>query len=131
MKTEKTRLPASLPMDPGITIHNRLHRGHRYQAAVEDIVRVALRDTPGPWDVSVSPLGRAWFVIDVVAPDAASWSMQVPIHGGPQPEDLAETIRAACLRRHHHLTQRSPTASSPRAGAASMPSAAAPGGKPK
>ena len=142
MKTRETRLPAPPPMDPGTTIHNRLQRGHRYQAVVEDVVRGALRDTAGPWDVSVSPLGRAWFCIDVVAPDGASWSVQVPVHGGPQPEDLAETIRAACLRRHH-LTQRnakrrdgqpdvcaerhddSPTAISPRGGKASMPSAAA------
>lgn len=97
--TEATFLPSSPASEGGITIHNRLHPGHRYQAGVEEVLRIALRDLPGPWDVSVYPVGRPWFRIDVVAPDGASWSAWVPVHEGPRVEELADTVRAACVRR--------------------------------
>jgi hypothetical protein len=82
-----------------ITIHNRLPAGHGYQATIEEVLRVALRDLPGPWDASAYTVGRAWFRIDVIAPDGARWSGWVPVHEGPQAENLADTVRAACLRR--------------------------------
>ena len=85
-----------------ITIHNRLHAGHRYRTAVEESFRSALDGLPGPWEVTVSPVGRAWFRVDVVAGDGATWSMSVPVHEGPRPEDLADVVRAACLR-HRRL----------------------------
>lgn len=65
---------------------------------MEEVFRVALRGLPGPWDVSVTANGRTWFRIDVVAPNGASWAMSVPVHVGPRPEDLAETVRVACSR---------------------------------
>jgi hypothetical protein len=37
--------------------------------------------------------------IEVVAPDGASWSLAVPVNEGPQPQDLADTVRAAGVRR--------------------------------
>ena len=79
------RVPARPHPTQGITLHNRLHPGHRYQAAMDEVFRVALRDLPGPWDVSVHPVGRAWFRIDIIAPDGASWSMSVPVHEGRVP----------------------------------------------
>lgn len=98
MKKQDRTAPPPLGSDGGITIDNRLDRGHRYQAAIDQLIRAALRGLPGQWEVSAYPVGRAWFRIDVVAPDGASWSLSVPVHEGPRPEDLADTIRAACLR---------------------------------
>lgn len=90
---------AAEPGDAGrITIHNLLHPGHRYQAVIEQVFRRALGNLPGPWDVSAYPFGRAWFRIDVVAPDGAKWSLSVPAQEGPSPDDLTDTVRAACLR---------------------------------
>jgi hypothetical protein len=98
MKTADPPAPTAPASDGGITIHSRLHSGHRYQTAVDEIFRVALRGLPGPWDVSVYPVGRAWFRIDVVAPDGACWSMSVPVPEGPRAEDLADSVRAGCVR---------------------------------
>ena len=149
MKRQDPPVPAPAEPDGAITIHNRLPRGHRYQAAVDEVFRVALRGLPGPWDVSVYPVGRDWYRIDVVAPDGASWSTSVPVHGGPQAEDLADTVRAAgvrhCRLRPAKRTRRagkpadgpardrdgSPKAGSPQGGVASVPPPAAPGGTPK
>jgi len=98
MKTKDTRMAAPSVSDGGITLHNRLYPGHRYQAAMDAVFRIALRGLPGPWDVSVYPVGRAWFRIDVVAPGGESWFTSVPVHEGPRAEDLADTVRAACVR---------------------------------
>lgn len=98
MKEHDRPAPPPPGSDGGITIHNRLDRSHRYQAAIDQVTRAALRGLPGPWDVSAYAVGRAWFRIDVVAPDGASWSASVPVHQGPRAEDLADTIRTACLR---------------------------------
>lgn len=98
MKTEDTRVPAPPASDGGLTIHNRLHPGHRCRAAVDEALRVSLRDLSGPWDVSVCPVDEDWVRIEVAAPDGASWSMSVPVPEGPRVEDLAGTVRAACLR---------------------------------
>jgi len=97
--------PVSVPpeSDGGITIHNRLHLGHRYQAVMDEVLRVALRGLSGTWEISVYAVGRAWFRIDVVAPDGASWFISVPVHEGPRAEDLAGMARAACVR-HSRLT---------------------------
>lgn len=99
MKPRDTRAAELPESDTGITLHNHLSPGHRYRAAMEEVFRVALRDLPGPWDVSVTANGRTWFRIEVVAPDGASWAMSVPVHVGPRPEDLAETVRVACSRQ--------------------------------
>ncbi len=149
MKPEDPPVPAPPESDGGITIHNRLHPGHRYRAAMDEVFRVALRGLPGPWDVSVYPAGRAWFRIDVVAPDGASWSTSVPVQQGPRPEDLGDTVRAACVRhcrlRPANGTRRAgkpadgfagnrdggPKAGSQRGRVASVPSPAAPEGTPK
>lgn len=149
MKTEDPPAPARPASDGGITIHNRLPPGHRCQVAMDETFRVALRGLPGPWDVSVCPVGLAWFRIDVVAPDGASWSTWFPVHEGPRAEDLADTVRAACAR-HFRLEPTNgkrragkpadcsagdrdggPKAGSQRGGVASVPSLAAPEGKPK
>lgn len=149
MKTEAPPVPAPPESDGGITIHNRLHPGHRYRAAIDEVFRIALRGLPGPWDVSVYPVGRTWFRIDVVAPDGASWFISVPVHEGPRAEDLADTVRAACVR-HCRLKPAngkrragkpadgsardrdgSPKAGSSRAAVASVSSPAAPEGTPK
>ena len=81
-----------------VTIHNRLPAGHRWQAAIDPVFRAALNGLPGPWDISVHPVDRFWFRIDVVAPDGASWSISASTQEGPRIEDLADTIRAACVR---------------------------------
>jgi CheY-like chemotaxis protein len=86
------------PVLDAIRIDNRLHAGHRYRTAVAESCRAALDGLPGPWEVTASPVGRAWFRIEVVARDGARWSMSVPVHHGPRTEELAEVVRAACLR---------------------------------
>jgi len=98
VKRSAPHVPPPRASDGGVTIHNRLNPGHPYQAAVDQVFRLALDGLPGPWAVSASSVGRAWFRIDVVAPDGASWSMSVPVQHGPRPEDLGETVRAACVR---------------------------------
>jgi hypothetical protein len=116
MKTRDTRateLPAS---DTGITVHNHLYPGHRYQAAMDEVFRVALRDLPGPWDVSVTATGRAWFRVEVIAPDGASWSMAVPVNEGPRNEDLAEAVRVACIRHSRRLWPATPELEAGKAG---------------
>lgn len=107
-----------------ITLHNLLHRGHRYQAAMDAVFQRALGGLPGTWDVSAYPFGRAWFRIDVVAPDGAKWSLSVPVHEGPGPDELADTIRAACLR-HSRLKPKGGTRG---AGKPAVSPAAAPDG---
>jgi hypothetical protein len=99
MKAKDPPVPPPPQSDGGITVHNRLHAGHRYQAVMDEVLRVALEGFAGPWDVSIHPVGRQWFRIDVVAPDGATWSLSVPVHEGPGADDLADTVRAACLRR--------------------------------
>jgi hypothetical protein len=98
MKAEAASTAPSSSPEADITVHNRLYHGHRYQAAMDEVLRVALRGLPGPWEASVYPVGRGWFRIDVVAPDGARWSMSVPAHEGPSAQDLAETVRAAGVR---------------------------------
>jgi hypothetical protein len=96
-----TKSVPAAPIPPemdGVTIHNRLKAGHPY-ASIDEAFRTALRGLPGQWDVSVYPIGRTWFRIDVLSPDGASWSMSVPAHDGPRPEELADAVRAACARR--------------------------------
>jgi hypothetical protein len=93
-----THPPASPAAEGEVTIQNRLPPGHRYRATVDEAVRAALSDVPGPWEVSAHSVGRAWFRVAIVAPDGASWSLSVPVHEGPRAEDLAATIRAACIR---------------------------------
>ncbi len=102
MKKEYLVVPHPPQSHGEITVHNRLSPGHRYRAAMDEVFRVALRDLPGPWDVSVTANGRTWFRLDVVAPDGASWAMSVPVHVGPRPEDLAEEVRVA-RSRHSRL----------------------------
>jgi hypothetical protein len=99
MKARETGAKELLGSDTGITLHNHLSPGHRYRAVMDEVFRVALRGLPGPWEVSVTANGRAWFRIDVVAPDGASWSMTVPVNVGPRSEDLAETVRVARSRQ--------------------------------
>ena len=149
MKSEAPAVPAPPESDGGITVHNRLHPGHRYQAAIDEVFRVALRGLRGTWEVSVCPVGRAWFRIDVVAPDGASWSMSVPVQEGPRAEDLADTVRAAGVRHCRLRPEKGtrgagkagaapaggreggPNAGSLRGGVASVPSPAAPEGTSK
>lgn len=149
MKTEDPPAPAPPESDVGITIQNRLHPGHRYQAAMDEVFRVALRGLPGSWDASVYPVGRAWFRIEVVAPDGASWSTSVPVHEGPRGEDLADTVRAACIRHCRLRPEKGkrragkpadgsagnrdggPKGGAQRGGVASEPSPPAPEGTPK
>jgi hypothetical protein len=149
VKREPRAVPARPESDGGITVHNHLHPGHPYQAAIDELFRVALRGLPGPWEVSVCPVGRAWFRIDVVAPDGARWSLSVPVREGPRAEDLADTVRAAGVR-HCRLRPKKetrgagkawdapaggrdggPNAGSARGGAASAPFPTAPEGTSK
>ena len=64
-----------------------------------EALRTALRDLPGSWKVSIIPVGRRMYTVDVVAPDASRWSVAVPVPEGPRAEDVAEMVRAACARR--------------------------------
>lgn len=149
MKTEDAAVLAPPRSDGGLTIHNRLHPGHRYQAAMDAVFPAALRGLPGPWDVSVYSIDRDWFRIDLVAPDGASWSLSVLVHDGPRAEDLADTVRAACVR-HCRLKPTngkrragkpadgpagdrdgSPKPASPRRAVTRVPSPADPKGTPK
>ena len=149
MKAKAQPVPAAPGSLGGITIHNRLQPGDRCAAAMDEVFRIALRDLLGPWDVSVYSTGPAWFRIDLVAPDGASWSTSVPFHGGPRPEELAETVRTACLRHARRKSTNSkrragkpvagslgdrgggPQSGSRPGGVTSEPSPAAPEGTPK
>lgn len=96
---EDTKPPATAPPAEGVTIHNRLPIGHRYRVSLDEALRACLQGLTGSWDVTVYPVGRAWFHIQVVAPDGSSWSLAIPVQEGPRAEDLAETVRAACARQ--------------------------------
>ena len=98
MNLEDLAAPSPGVSSGEITVHNRLDRGHRYLAAIDEVIRTGLRGQPGPWEVWVCPVGRAWFRVDVVGPDGARWSLSVPVHGGPRPEELADSVRAASVR---------------------------------
>ena len=98
MKTEDSPAPAPPASDGRIAIHNRLPPDHRCRAAVDEVFRVALRGLAGPWDVSIYPVDRAWVRVDVVAPDGATWSTSVRAEEGRPAEELADTVRAACVR---------------------------------
>jgi hypothetical protein len=140
MKRQGPSTTAPPESNGGTTSNDHLHLGHPYQTVVDGIFRVALRGLPGPWDVRAQALGRAWFRIDVVAPDGARWFMSVPVFEGPCADDLADTVRAACSRHcrlHGENVRRrarslgdcatgsrdvAPTASSPRGEVAAMSS---------
>ncbi len=96
MKHIEKALP---PSESGLILHNRLPESHPYRPHLEEALRSALSDLPGSWDVSIIPVGRRLFNIEVVAPDASRWSAAVPVPEGPRPEDVAEMVRAACARR--------------------------------
>jgi hypothetical protein len=87
------------PSEAGLILHNRLPEGHPYRLHLEQALRTALSDLPGSWDVSLIPVGRRQFNIEVVAPDASRWSAAVPVPEGPRAEDVAAMVRAACARR--------------------------------
>jgi len=85
--------------ESGLVLHNRLPERHAYRPHLEEALRTALGDLPGSWDVSIIPVGRWLFTIEVVAPDASRWSAAVPVPEGPRAEDVAAMVRAACDRR--------------------------------
>jgi hypothetical protein len=85
--------------ESGLVLHNRLPERHPYRPHLEEALRTALGDLPGSWDVSIIPLGRRLFTIEVVAPAASRWSAAVPVPEGPRAEDVADMVRAACARR--------------------------------
>jgi len=96
MRNVEKELP---PSESGLIVHNRLPEGHPYHPRLEDALRTALSDLPGSWDVSIIPIGRRQFKIEVVAPDASRWSAAVPVPEGPRAVDVADMVRAACARR--------------------------------
>src|SRR5207245_10873423 len=79
--------------------HHRLPHAHPARPHLEEALRTALSELPGSWDVSIIPVGRRLFNIEVVAPDASRWSAAVPVPEGPRAEDVADMVRAACARR--------------------------------
>jgi hypothetical protein len=85
-------------MKTEVTIHNRLSAEHPWHGAADRVLRAALNGLPGSWEVSVLSIDRLWVRIDIVAPDGAMWSWSVSTHEGPRVEEMAETIRAACVR---------------------------------
>jgi hypothetical protein len=87
------------PTERELIVHDRLPEGHPYRPHLEEALRRALSDLPGSWDVSIIPIGRRFYNIEVVAPDGSRWSTAVPVAEGPCAEDLAERVRAACARR--------------------------------
>jgi hypothetical protein len=108
MRTREPSAAAARPAtEGGISIHNRLPPGHRCQATVAEAVRVALRGLPGPWDVSIEPIDRVWFRVAVVAPNGATWSASIRADEDWSPADLADTVRAACVR-HRRLQAANP-----------------------
>ncbi len=98
--------------DAARILHNRLPAGHRYRLGLEGALRAAIGGLSGPWEVSVYPVGRAWFYIDVVSPDASRWSVAIPVPEGPQAEEIAEIVRAGCAR----LVRIEPARADPEAG---------------
>jgi hypothetical protein len=64
--------------EAALTLHDRLPAGHRYRLCLEGAPRAALGDPSGPWHVSVYPVGRAWFSMDIVAADASRWCLAGP-----------------------------------------------------
>ena len=95
MNKEKELAPAK----SGLIVHDGLPEGHPYRLHLEKALRAALGDLPGAWDVSLVPVGRRLFNLEVVAPDASRWSAAVPVPEGPRAEAVAEMVRAACGRR--------------------------------
>jgi hypothetical protein len=105
------------PSESGLILHNRLPQGHPYRPHLEEALRTALSDLPGSWEVSIIPVGRRQFHIEVVAPDASRWSAAVPVPEGPRAEDVADMVRAACAATEAgHFFSAAKTAA-PRAGA--------------
>lgn len=88
----------TVALDAGVSIRNRLPEGHRYRLTLDRALRFWLRDLSGRWDVSVHAVGRILVQVDVVAPGGSQWSIAVPVPEGPRAEDVADTIRAACIR---------------------------------
>jgi hypothetical protein len=149
MKAEDPFAPAPPASDGGIAIHNRLPPGHRCRTVVDEVLHVALRGLSGSWDVSIHPVDRTWFRVDVVAPSGAAWSTSVRADEHWSAGDLADTVRAACVRHCRlkpvHAERRagkpaegsaanrdgSSQAGSQRSGLASVSSPAAPKGAPK
>jgi hypothetical protein len=97
MKNGGKRVPSSA-CEGSVTVNNRLYPGHRYRSAMDQVFERCLKDLSGHWDLSVYAMGGTWFRIDVVAPDGVRWSLSVPVHEGPRTEDLAQMIKAACIR---------------------------------
>ena len=93
--------------DRVIAIHNH-YRGHRHKAAMAKMCRVALRGLSGPWDIWIMSAGRDWFRLEIVGPRGTSWSMAVPFNALPSSEDLAEALRAACIRHSPRIRRDTP-----------------------
>lgn len=110
MKDMEKTLP---PSESGLILHNRLPEGHPYRLHLEEALRTALTDLPGSWDVSIIPVGRRQFNIEVVAPDTSRWSAAVPVPEGPRAEDVADMVRAACARRCPAKPLSAPTTTDP------------------
>jgi hypothetical protein len=87
------------PTESGLIFENRLPEGHALRPHLEDALRTALSDLPGPWRVSIIPFGRRVYNIEVVSADGSRWSAAVPVPEGPRPQDVADMVRAACARR--------------------------------
>lgn len=94
--TEHLRTPESAPLDPAVTVDDRLPQGHRYWQVLAEAIRSRLRDVSGPAHVSLRELGRILVQVDVVAPDGLRWSLAVPVHEGPEADDVAQIVRAGC-----------------------------------
>ena len=116
------------PYESGLILHNRLPEGHPYRPHLEEALRTALSDLPGSWDVSIIPVGRRLFNIEVVAPDASRWSAAAPVPEGPRAEDVADMVRAACARRFPVKPPSGPTPASDAGHCFSPAKAAAPHG---
>jgi hypothetical protein len=110
MKDMEKTLP---PSESGLILHNRLPERHPYRPHLEEALRTALNDLPGSWDVSIIPVGRRQFNIEVLAPDASRWSAAVPVPEGPRAEDVADVVRAACARRCPVKPVSAPTTTEP------------------
>jgi hypothetical protein len=126
MKDMEKRLP---PSESGLILHDRLPERHPYRPHLAGALRTALSDLAGSWEVSIIPVGRRLFTIEVVAPDASRWSTAVPVPEGPRAEDVADMVRAACARRCPVKPLRGATTAADASHSVSPPTADAPRGR--
>jgi len=125
--TEHLRTSEPAPLDPAVTVDDRLPQRHRYRQVLAEAIRSRLGDVSGTARVSLRALGRILVQVDVVAPDGARWSLAVPVHEGPEADDVAQIVSAGCALHRVESAQAETRSPPGEAEARSSPATATPG----